>query len=137
MLIIADDVNWDDLGVYGRSAIKTPHLDKLVDDGMLFTQAFLTCSSCSPSRTSIISGLYPHNTDAEQLAWSLPTSKKTFVEQLKKAGYWTGLSGKFHLGDTIRNYFDVLYEMQWKDNSGPIGLDRRLVGDGSGCDEWV
>ncbi len=135
VFIIADDVSWNDIAVYGHPNIKTPNLDKLAKEGMRFNQAFLTTSSCSPSRTSIISGLYPHNTDAEQLSWPLPEGKNTFVQQLKNTGYWTGLAGKYHMGDPVRGDFDVLLEMQWKD--APIGLDRRLVGDGSGCDEWI
>lgn len=135
VLILADDVSWDDIGAYGHPTVRTPNLDELAKEGMLFTQAFLTTSSCSPSRSSIISGLYPHNTDAEQLSWPLPENKKTFVQELKKGGYWTGLAGKYHLGDAVRDDFDVLLEMQWKD--APIGLDRRLVGDGSGCDDWI
>ncbi len=135
ILIIADDVSWNDLASYGHPGIKTPYIDQLANEGMLFTQAFLTTSSCSPSRTSIISGLYPHNTDAEQLSWPLPEGKKTFVQELKNAGYWTGLAGKYHMGDPVRNDFDVLLEMQWLD--APIGLDRRLVGDGSGSDDWI
>jgi arylsulfatase A-like enzyme len=135
VLIIADDVSWNDIGPYGNNNIRTPNLNKLARAGMTFTEAYLTSSSCSPSRTSIISGLYPHNTDAEQLSWPLPESKKTFVQELKKSGYWTGLAGKYHMGNPVKDDFDVLLEMQWKD--APIGLDRRLVGDGSGCDEWI
>ncbi|AUP77489.1 sulfatase-like hydrolase/transferase [Flavivirga eckloniae] len=135
VLIIADDVSWNDIGPYGHKTIKTPNLDALANDGMLFNQAFLTASSCSPSRTSIISGLYPHNTDAEQLSWPLPDYIKTFVQELKNSGYWTGLAGKHNMGDHVKDDFDVFLEMQWKD--APIGIDRRLVGDGSGCDEWV
>ncbi len=135
VFIIADDVSWNDIGVYGHPNIKTPNLDKLAKDGMLFNEAFLTTSSCSPSRTSIISGLYPHNTDAEQLSWPLPEYVKTFVQELKNTGYWTGLAGKYHMGDAVRDDFDVLLEMQWLD--APIGLDRKLKGDGSGCDEWI
>lgn len=135
VFIIADDVSWSDIGPYGNNNIKTPQLNGLAKDGMLFTEAYLTTSSCSPSRTSIISGLYPHNTDAEQLSWPLPHGKKTFVDLLKNSGYWTGLAGKYHMGDPVRDDFNMLLEMQWKD--APIGLDRRLVGDGSGCDEWL
>ncbi|WP_139958971.1 sulfatase family protein [Flavicella sediminum] len=135
VLIIADDVSWNDIGPYGHKSVRTPNLNKLAKEGMTFTEAFLTTSSCSPSRTSIISGLYPHNTDAEQLSWPLPEDKKTFVQELKNAGYWTGLAGKYHMGDPVKDDFDELLEMQWKD--APIGLDRRLVGDGSGCDEWL
>lgn len=135
VLIIADDVSWNDIGPYGNKNIRTPNLNQLAKEGMVFTEAYLTTSSCSPSRTSIISGLYPHNTDAEQLSWPLPENKQTFVQQLKNAGYWTGLAGKYHMGNPVKNHFDTLLEMQWKD--APIGLDRRLVGDGSGCDEWI
>ncbi|WP_189359164.1 sulfatase family protein [Algibacter mikhailovii] len=135
VFIIADDVSWNDIGAYGHPNIKTPNLNLLAREGMLFTEAYLTTSSCSPSRTSIISGLYPHNTDAEQLSWPLPENKRTFVQQLKDAGYWTGLAGKYHMGDAVRDDFDALLEMQWLD--APIGLDRRLKGDGSGCDEWI
>ncbi|WP_303319168.1 sulfatase [Flavivirga abyssicola] len=135
VLIIADDVGWDDIGPYGHSKIKTPNLDALANDGMKFNQAFLTTSSCSPSRTSIISGLYPHNTDAEQLSWPLPDYIETFVQELKDSGYWTGLAGKHHMGPNVVDDFNVFLEMTWKD--APIGIDRRLVGDGSGCDEWI
>ncbi|TXE15217.1 sulfatase [Seonamhaeicola algicola] len=135
VLIIADDVSWDDTQPYGHPSVKTPHLNKMANEGMLFKEAFLTTSSCSPSRTSIVSGLYPHNTDAEQLSWPLPENKNTFVQALKNAGYWTGLAGKYHMGDPVRDDFDTLLEMQWID--APIGLDRRLKGDGSGCDEWI
>ena len=65
VLIIADDMAWDDSGVYGNPNVSTPNIDKLAGDGMLFHNAFLTASSCSPSRCSIITGRYPHNTDAE------------------------------------------------------------------------
>ncbi|WP_341227902.1 sulfatase [uncultured Arcticibacterium sp.] len=135
VLIIADDVSWNDISPYGHPSVRTPNLDKLAADGMLFTEAFLTTSSCSPSRTSIISGLYPHNTDAEQLSWPLPEDKRTFVQELKNAGYWTGLAGKYHMGDAVIDDFDVLHEMQWLD--APLGLDRKLEGDGSGCDNWI
>ena len=135
VFIIADDVSWDDIGTYGHPNIRTPHIDQLAKEGMKFTNAFLTTSSCSPSRTSIISGLYPHNTDAEQLAWPLPEGKRTFVEELKEAGYWTALAGKYHLGDPVRDDFDLILEMQWKD--AVTGIDRKLVGDGSGCDDWI
>ncbi|GAA4946557.1 sulfatase [Algibacter agarivorans] len=135
VLIIADDVSWNDIGPYGHPKVKTPNLEALAKEGMIFKEAFLTTSSCSPSRTSIISGLYPHNTDAEQLSWPLPDTKNTFVQELKASGYWTGLAGKYHMGDPVRDDFDALLEMQWKD--APIGIDRRLVGDGSGCDDWM
>ncbi len=105
---------------------------------MLFNQAFLTTSSCSPSRSSIITGQYPHNTDAEQLHWPLPETQITFTEHLKAAGYWTAQAGKWHLGDAVRDRFDEIRDV------GTIGFvlspDGKALppeGDGSGCENWL
>lgn len=131
-------MNWDDSGAYGHPTIRTPHIDKLANDGMRFTNAFLTTSSCSPSRTSIITGKYPHNTDAEQLHWPLPEGHLTFVEVLKDAGYWTGLAGKYHLGNAVRNHFDNIMEVGTAGfQLGADGKQNKMEGDGSGCESWL
>lgn len=138
ILIIADDMNWDDAGAYGHPSIRTPHIDQLAQEGMLFTQAFLTTSSCSPSRTSILTGKYPHNTDAEQLHWPLPEGHLTFVEVLKGAGYWTGLAGKYHLGDAVRDHFNSIMEVGTAGfQLGADGKQHKMEGDGSGCESWI
>src|SRR5687767_13708624 len=98
VLIIADDLAWDDLGAFGHPTLRTPHIDRLAREGMRFTRAYVTASSCSPSRASLITGRYPHNTDAEQLHWPLPAGQTTVCEPLRAAGYWTGAAGKWHLG---------------------------------------
>jgi N-sulfoglucosamine sulfohydrolase len=138
IFIIADDMAWDDSGTYGHPHIKTPNIDKLAQDGMRFDNAFLTTSSCSPSRTSIITGLYPHNTDAEQLHWPLPTDRITFVEKLKASGYWTAQAGKWHLGEAIKDRFDVVHDAGTSgfqlSSTGEKAIQK---GDGSGCEEWV
>ncbi len=64
ILIIADDVGWNDIGCYGNTAIHTPNIDQLAKEGMRFTNVFVTSSSCSPSRSSIITGRYPHLQEA-------------------------------------------------------------------------
>ena len=138
ILIIADDMSWDDCGAYGNSNIRTPNIDKMAMEGMRFTQAFLTTSSCSPSRTSILTGKYPHNTDAEQLHWPLPEGHITFVERLKEGGYWTGLAGKYHLGNAVRSHFDRIMEVGTAGfQLGPNGKQQKVVGDGSGCESWI
>ena len=137
VLIIADDLAWDDLGCYGHPTIQSPNIDGLAADGMRFTNAFLTASSCSPSRASIITGLYPHQTNAEQLHWPLPADQVTFVEKLKEAGYWTGQAGKWHLGDAVKDRFHKIMEV-------PVG-GFQLKADGtmntsrneSGCEDWI
>ncbi len=72
ILFIADDMAWDDCGAYGHPKIRTPNIDRLAKEGMRFDNAVLTCSSGSPSRSSIITGRYPHNTGARQLHLPLP-----------------------------------------------------------------
>ncbi|MBX2818632.1 MAG: sulfatase [Rhodothermaceae bacterium] len=137
VLIIADDMAWDDVGAYGHPHIRTPYLDRLAAEGMRFDRAFLTTSSCSPSRSSIITGRYPHNTGAEQLHWPLPGDQLTFVELLKESGYWTAQAGKWHLGEAVKDRFDVV-----KDGL-TIGFDedaealQETERDGSGAEDWV
>lgn len=137
VFIIADDLAWDDLGCYGHPHIRTPHIDRLAKNGLRFDQAFLTANSCSPSRASIITGKYPHQTDAEQLHWPLPTEQVTFVEKLKAAGYWTGQAGKWHLGEAMKDRFHQVMDV-------PVG-GFQLQKDGkmttaaneSGCEDWI
>jgi arylsulfatase A-like enzyme len=137
VLIIADDMAWDDSGAYGNTGIRTPNIDRLSREGMRFTNAYVTISSCSPSRSSLITGRYPHNTDAEQLHWPLPAAQVTFVEKLKAAGYWTAASGKWHLGDAVRNRFDFV------DDPGEAGFQtdpktgKMLAKDDSGAAGWI
>lgn len=108
IVFIADDMAWDDCGAYGHPKIQTPNLNQLAADGMKFNHAYLTCSSCSPSRASIITGRYPHSTGAHQLHLPLPASQVTFVEKLKDAGYYTASAGKWHLGTPTESKFDLV-----------------------------
>ena len=59
VLIIADDMGWEDCGSYGNKRIKTPQLERLAKEGMRFDNMILTCSSCSPSRSSLITSRFP------------------------------------------------------------------------------
>ena len=117
IVFIADDAAWDDSGAYGNTAIKTPNIDKMAEEGMLFTNAMLTTSSCSPSRCSIMTGLYPHNTDAEELHMKLPADKVMFAGELQKAGYHTAAAGKWHIGPN-RSEFDTIYHKTGKSGCG-------------------
>lgn len=98
VLIIADDVSKSDIGCYGNNFIKTPKIDALAKNGMKFDNAFLTISSCSPSRASIITGRYPHNTGAAELHSPLGDEQVLFPKLLKDAGYYTAQAGKWHIG---------------------------------------
>ena len=110
VLIIADDLAWDDTGAFGHPTIRTPNVDGLARGGMRFDRAFVTASSCSPSRSSLITGRYPHATGAEELHWPLPVGQLTFVERLKALGYYTAAAGKWHLGNPAKVKFDLVRE---------------------------
>ena len=144
VLIIADDMAWDDCGAFGHRTVKTPNIDKLAREGLRFDRAFVTASSCSPSRSSLITGRYPHNTDAEELHWPLPPEQITFVEKLKASGYWTAAAGKWHLGNAIKPRFDLVRDANTAGFQLGTEKDARtqMTAEGSsavqsGCDQWV
>ena len=142
VLIIADDMNWEDNGAYGHPSIHTPNLDQLAQEGMRFDRAYLTINSCSPSRASIITSQYPHNTGAEQLHWAMPADSVTWVEQLKEAGYYTAAAGKWHMGDRVRDRFDTVKEASMAGfilpTPGADGKPAKMVATSpSGCEDWL
>ena len=108
VFFLADDISWNDLGCYGHPTLKTPQIDDLAEGGLRFNNAYLTISSCSPSRCSIITGRYPHNTGAPELHTSLPTGQPLFPKLLKDAGYHTILSGKHHMGKNADPAFTMI-----------------------------
>ncbi|MDA7915972.1 sulfatase [Verrucomicrobia bacterium] len=108
VFFIADDVSQEDFGCYGHPTIKTPNVDALAAQGMRFDNAYLTISSCSPSRCSIITGRYPHNTGAPELHTKLPEDQIRFPELLREAGYHTVLSGKNHMFGNKDRAFDKI-----------------------------
>jgi arylsulfatase A-like enzyme len=116
--IIADDIGWNDLGCYGNDVVKTPNIDKLAAGGIKFTNAYLTASSCSPSRNSIITGRYPHNMGAPELHMPLPEDQVPFPLLLKEAGYYTVQAGKFHFGNSVKRAFDQAYELKEAGSGG-------------------
>ncbi|MFA6173391.1 MAG: sulfatase [Kiritimatiellales bacterium] len=99
LLIIADDLG-PTLGCYGDATAKTPYIDKLASEGVRFTQANVTASSCSPSRGSMMTGLYPHQHGMfglSQSGWAcMHDDVPKLPNELKKLGYRTGLIGKSH-----------------------------------------
>ncbi len=101
VLVVADDLGCD-LGCYENRAIKTPNLDRFAADGTLFTHAFCTTASCSPSRSVILSGLYNHANGQYGLQhaahhFSSFDRLKTLSARLAAAGYRTARVGKFHV----------------------------------------
>ena len=106
VIFVADDMAWDDCGAYGNKSVRTPNIDKLATEGARFDRAYLTTSSCSPSRCSILTGRYPHSTEAGELHLPLPAEQVMLTKPLQESGYWTAAVGKWHLGEAVAEQVD-------------------------------
>ena len=123
VLFVADDLGYGELGCQGNPEIPTPHIDSLADNGIRFTQGYVTAAFCSASRAGLMTGRFqarfgyefnPIGAQNEDPDAGLPTSEKTIADILVDAGYITGMFGKWHLGGTakfnpIRRGFDEFF----------------------------
>lgn len=116
IFILVDDMGWKDLGCYGNPFNETPNIDKLANQGILFTQAYSACPVCSPTRASILTGKYPARLQltnflvgekTDDMSPVLPAKWKPYLESreitipelLKQKGYSSGMVGKWHVGN--------------------------------------
>lgn len=119
VIFIVDDLGWSDIGCYGSDYYKTPNIDRLASEGMRFTNAYASCSVCSPTRASILTGKYPgrlHITHVIPIkgykrikegkgtplkdvdyVMNLPLEEVTIAEALKQANYATAIIGKWNV----------------------------------------
>ena len=104
VLIMADDLGYGDLGCYGCPDIRTPNLDRLAKEGTRFTDFYANAAVCSPTRIAFLTGRYQQRFGIENALYyqetgrGLPIEGKTIADDLRAAGYVTGLSGKWHVG---------------------------------------
>jgi arylsulfatase A len=131
VLILADDMGWHDLGVYGGGLADTPRLDKLAAEGMRFTQAYAPAPICSASRASFLTGRSPARLHFEFVTKprttqppvravrpppytrDLPLKEVTIAEALAPRGYTTGFFGKWHVNEHYQHY------LGWSPTHGP------------------
>jgi len=104
LYIMADDHGSGAISAYGSKLIKTPNIDSLATQGMRFNSSFVTCSICMPSRAVLITGKYNHINGVEEFKNSFDGSQMTFPKLLQKAGYTTGITGKWHLKSKPKGY---------------------------------
>lgn len=100
IVIIVTDDQGAEAGVYGDAYARTPFMDRLAEDGVLFSRAYVTQSSCSPCRSSIVTGMYPHQSGQvglSQFGYTMREAYPTFFTHLKPLGYHTGWFGKSHV----------------------------------------
>lgn len=120
LLITTDDMGRQ-AGCYGDPLAITPNLDRLAEEGVLFANAYVTHASCSSSRSSILTGLYPHQNGHIGLAGAHPEYRlkegiPTLPALLKQAGYFNGIIGKLHISPREPFPFDF----QWASDANPI-----------------
>lgn len=129
VIIYADDLGYGDVSSYGSTELLTPNMDRIANEGLKFTNGYATSPTCTPSRFSMLSGIYPFRSKrARVLPGNAPllfeVGKQTLPSMLHDAGYFTGVVGKWHLG-----LGDA--EMDWNKEIKPgpreIGFDYSYV----------
>ncbi|EMI16120.1 N-acetylgalactosamine-6-sulfate sulfatase (GALNS) [Rhodopirellula maiorica SM1] len=148
VLIMADDLGWKDLHCYGNEKLDTPNLDRLAEQGLLFTDAYSAAPVCTPTRAALMTGESPARlnitnhagghppnfqkpgTDLITPIWlrHLPLERVTLAEQLKAAGYATGFVGKWHLSHRNRSDSDQDQPMEPELRPEHQGFDINIGG---------
>ena len=148
IIIFADDLGYGDLSSYGHPTIHTPNLDRMAAEGQKWTSFYVAASVCTPSRAALMTGRLPvRNGMASNVARVLfpnsekgiPESEITLAEQLKRAGYATGMVGKWHLGHReqylpTNNGFDYYFGIPY---SNDMDRTRQLTEQVSYWDLWT
>ena len=117
LIIHADQHRIDCLGAYGSQDVKTPHIDALASDGVRYDNSFCCFPVCTPSRYSLLSGMYVHDHGGWTNHCGIPAETATFPRILRAAGYRTAAVGKMHFTPT---YLDVGFqEMHLAEQDGP------------------
>jgi len=135
VVMFCDNLGYGDLGCYGHPVHRTPHVDRMAEEGTLFTDFYVTAGVCTPSRSSLMTGCYAQRVDMHVsdkggavlqpvAAKGLNPSEITMAALLRDAGYATGCVGKWHLGDQppflpTRHGFDYYYGIPYSEDMTP------------------
>jgi arylsulfatase A-like enzyme len=137
VFILTDDQGYGDLGCFGSTDIATPNIDRLCSEGMKFN-SFYVHNRCSPTRMAFMTGSHAQRAGADNVIYrreriGISAEEVTIAEQLKKAGYATGIVGKWHLGEweefnPVNHGFDSFYGfMEYDDKAEAIYRNKEIV----------
>lgn len=118
ILIMADDLGYNDIEPYGSSQVSTPHLQQLASEGMSFDNMFTSTAMCSPTRQQILTGLYPVRNGAYPNHSFVYKGTKSVAHYMQNAGYETAIIGKRDFGNAKSFPFKFLGGRDWDNGKG-------------------
>lgn len=135
VIIMADDLGYGDLGAYGSTLIKTPHLDRMAQEGVLLTNFYSSANVCTAARGGLMTGRYPirlalvNDVARPENEIHIAAEETTIAEALQEQGYRTALFGKWHLGSRLEwsplnNGFDEYFGLLHSNDMAPLQLYR-------------
>jgi choline-sulfatase len=127
LILMSDQHKRSCMGAYGDRLAHTPNLDELARTSVRFTDAYCTNPVCTPSRASLLTGLYTHNHGSLNNSTPLPPQHKTLAHYFGQAGYLTALVGKMHFVDAQTHGFD--YRLDFNDWYQYLGPKTKLYAD--------
>ena len=139
VIIFMDDLGYGDISNFGAINYKTPNIDKMANDGMLFTNFYSAQAVCSASRAGLLTGTYPNRIGISGALMPYSTNgihedEKTIAEILKEKGYSTGIFGKWHLGHHKKflpnnHGFDTYIGIPYSNDIWPVDFDGNLIAE--------
>ena len=133
IFILADDLGYGDIGAFGNDALRTPHLDRVMSEGVSLTQHYSGSPLCAPARAALLTGRYNHRTGAVDVPSNrgldrIALHERTIADAFRAAGYATGLVGKWHNG---------LHDMRYHPNARGFDEFVGFLNGGMDYYRWV
>lgn len=137
VLFVADDLGANDISPYGNKVVRTPNIERLANESLLFSRAFASSPTCSPSRASIYTGLMPFRNGAHANHAGIKEEVRTLPNYLKPLGYKVAIAGKLHVGPMSAYPFELIHDSNIPEpgyeDKGVLWTDLNMTP----VDEWL